>query len=136
MGTDESLGALRRGAPLAIVAVDAGVVAKSREVEQAVAEGRAIAWMTKADLGATLGEKTVAICVVRHAGIAGQLRLCALRLTRARRRREKVHDAAAGSGGSMSSKVRVYEVAKQLNLDPKQVVGLFQAIGVAESATT
>jgi translation initiation factor IF-2 len=32
----------------------------------------------------------------------------------------------------MSSKVRVYEVAKQLNLDPKQVVGLFQAIGVAE----
>src|SRR5580704_4523345 len=35
-------------------------------------------------------------------------------------------------GGSMSGKVRVYEVAKQLNLDPKQVVGLFQAIGVAE----
>ncbi len=32
----------------------------------------------------------------------------------------------------MSSKVRVYEVAKQLNLDPKQVVGLFQAIGVAD----
>src|SRR6516162_4688780 len=35
-------------------------------------------------------------------------------------------------GGSMSSKVRVYEVAKQLNLDPKHVVGLFQAIGVAD----
>src|SRR5271154_796169 len=34
-------------------------------------------------------------------------------------------------GGSMS-KVRVYEVAKQLNLDPKAVVGLFQAIGVAD----
>jgi translation initiation factor IF-2 len=32
----------------------------------------------------------------------------------------------------MSVKVRVYEVAKQLNLDPKQVVGLFQAIGVAD----
>jgi translation initiation factor IF-2 len=32
----------------------------------------------------------------------------------------------------MSSKVRVYEVAKQLNLDPKHVVGLFQAIGVAD----
>ncbi len=32
----------------------------------------------------------------------------------------------------MSGKVRVYEVAKQLNLDPKQVVGLFQAIGIAE----
>jgi translation initiation factor IF-2 len=36
------------------------------------------------------------------------------------------------SGGSMSVKVRVYEVAKQLNLDPKQVVGLFQAIGVTD----
>src|ERR1700734_854708 len=36
------------------------------------------------------------------------------------------------SGGPMSGKVRVYEVAKQLNLDPKQVVGLFQAIGVAD----
>src|SRR5579862_7832860 len=34
------------------------------------------------------------------------------------------------SGGSMSGKVRVYEVAKQLNLDPKAVVGLFQQIGV------
>ena len=34
-----------------------------------------------------------------------------------------------GSGGSMS-KVRVYEVAKQLNLDPKAVVGLFQAVGI------
>jgi translation initiation factor IF-2 len=32
----------------------------------------------------------------------------------------------------MSAKVRIYEVAKQLNLDPKQVVGLFQAIGVAD----
>jgi translation initiation factor IF-2 len=33
------------------------------------------------------------------------------------------------SGGSMS-KVRVYEVAKQLNLDPKAVVSLFQAVGI------
>src|ERR1700683_3497719 len=36
------------------------------------------------------------------------------------------------SGGPMSGKVRVYEVAKQLNLDPKQVVGLFQAIGITD----
>ncbi|MEO6420406.1 MAG: translation initiation factor IF-2 N-terminal domain-containing protein, partial [Polyangiaceae bacterium] len=28
------------------------------------------------------------------------------------------------------SKVRVYEVAKQLNLDPKSVVALFQAVGI------
>ena len=30
------------------------------------------------------------------------------------------------------SKVRVYEVAKQLNLDPKAVVALFQAVGVTD----
>jgi translation initiation factor IF-2 len=35
------------------------------------------------------------------------------------------------SGGSMS-KVRIYEVAKQLNLDPKAVVSLFQAVGINE----
>jgi translation initiation factor IF-2 len=35
------------------------------------------------------------------------------------------------SGGSMS-KMRVYEVAKQLNLDPKQVVALFQQVGVSD----
>jgi predicted RNA-binding protein YlxR (DUF448 family)/ribosomal protein L7Ae-like RNA K-turn-binding protein len=74
VGTDESLGAIRRGAPLAIVAVDAGSVAKTREVEHAVAEGRAIAWMTKESLGAVLGEKTVAICAVRHDKIANQLK--------------------------------------------------------------
>ena len=32
----------------------------------------------------------------------------------------------------MSGKVRIYEVAKQLNLNPKQVVGLFQAIGISD----
>src|SRR5262252_361014 len=35
------------------------------------------------------------------------------------------------TGGSMS-KVRVYEVAKQLNMDPKMVVALFQTIGVTD----
>jgi translation initiation factor IF-2 len=35
------------------------------------------------------------------------------------------------SGGSMS-KVRIYEVAKQLNLDPMAVVSLFQAVGINE----
>src|SRR3954465_2606239 len=37
-----------------------------------------------------------------------------------------------GGGGGSMSKVRVYEVAKQLNLDPKAVVGLFQSIGVTD----
>src|ERR1041385_5518899 len=35
------------------------------------------------------------------------------------------------AGGEMS-KVRVYEVAKQLNMDPKMVVALFQTVGVTD----
>ena len=75
VGTDASLEAIRRGAPLAVVAVDAGTVSKTLEVQGAIAEGRAIAWKTKNDLGALLGEKAVAICAVRHSGIASELQV-------------------------------------------------------------
>jgi hypothetical protein len=74
VGADAALEAAMRGAPLLIVAVDAGAIAKRREVEAAVAEGRAVAWRTKGELGALLGEESVAICAVRHAGIAEKLR--------------------------------------------------------------
>lgn len=73
VGADAALEAVRRGAPLLIVAVDAGTVAAKREVEQAVAEGRVVAWKTKSDLGAWIGEESVAMLAVRHAGIAGEL---------------------------------------------------------------
>jgi predicted RNA-binding protein YlxR (DUF448 family) len=74
VGSDASLDALRGGAPLAIVAVDAGAVASSAEVARAVAEGRAVAWSTKAELGALLGAESVAICAVRHDRIAAELK--------------------------------------------------------------
>ena len=54
----------------------------------------------------------------------------ARRVAVARRQTSEVR-MQADVGGSMS-KVRVYEVAKQLNLDPKAVVALFQAIGVTD----
>jgi predicted RNA-binding protein YlxR (DUF448 family)/ribosomal protein L7Ae-like RNA K-turn-binding protein len=74
VGADASLEAVRRGAPLLLVAVDAGSsAAATREVERAVAEGRAVAWKTKSDLGAWIGEDSVAMLAVRHAGIAGEL---------------------------------------------------------------
>jgi predicted RNA-binding protein YlxR (DUF448 family) len=73
-GADAALAALRRGAPLAVLAVDAGAIAGSIEVQRAVAEGRAIAWKTKGELGGLIGEEAVAICAVRHAGIAGELK--------------------------------------------------------------
>jgi predicted RNA-binding protein YlxR (DUF448 family) len=75
VGADASLEAIRRGAPLAVVAVDAGKIAQTLEVQGAVAEGRAIAWKAKNELGALLGEEAVAICAVRHAGIANELKV-------------------------------------------------------------
>lgn len=74
VGTDASLEALRRGAPLAIVAVDAGAIASSSDLASAVAAGRAIAWRDKNELGALLGERAVALCAVRNHSIAAELK--------------------------------------------------------------
>jgi predicted RNA-binding protein YlxR (DUF448 family) len=73
-GTAASLEAMRHGAPLAIVAVDAGAIASSTEVASAVAAGRAIAWRNKCELGGLLGEQAVAICAVRNEAIAAELK--------------------------------------------------------------
>jgi predicted RNA-binding protein YlxR (DUF448 family) len=75
VGTDASLEAFRRGAPLLLVAVDGGNIAQSLEVQGAIVEGRAIAWKTKNELGGLLGAPAVAICAVRHAGIADELKV-------------------------------------------------------------
>jgi predicted RNA-binding protein YlxR (DUF448 family) len=75
VGTDASFEAFRRGAPLLVVAVDGGTIAQSLEVEGAIVEGRAIAWKTKNELGGLLGAPAVAICAVRHAGIAEELKV-------------------------------------------------------------
>jgi predicted RNA-binding protein YlxR (DUF448 family) len=74
IGADAAFEAIRRGVPLAIVATDAGSVASSLEVSRAVAEGRAIAWSNKNELGGLLGERAVAICAVRHDAIASELK--------------------------------------------------------------
>jgi predicted RNA-binding protein YlxR (DUF448 family) len=75
IGAESGARALRAGAALAVVAVDAGSVRRTTEVEGAIAAGRAIAWKTKSELGALLGEETIAICVVSHVGIATELQL-------------------------------------------------------------
>lgn len=74
IGADAALEALEQGAPLAVVAVDAGSVAETAEMQRCVAAGRAMAWRTRSELGGLLGERSVAICAVRHAGIAGELK--------------------------------------------------------------
>ncbi len=73
LGADAAREALRRGAPLAVVAVDAGSIASEKEFAGAVAEGRAIAWKTKDELGALLGAGSVAVCSIGHRRIAEQL---------------------------------------------------------------
>ncbi len=74
IGADAARSAIRRGAPLAIVAVDAGAIAQSSEVSRAVTDGCAIAWKTKTELGTLVGEETVAICAVTDPGIASELK--------------------------------------------------------------
>jgi ribosomal protein L7Ae-like RNA K-turn-binding protein len=74
VGADAVAETLRREPALVLVAVDAGGVATTHEVQRAAAEGRAIAWKTKNELGALLGEKAIAICAIRHAGIANELK--------------------------------------------------------------
>jgi predicted RNA-binding protein YlxR (DUF448 family) len=74
LGADASIEALAQGAPLGVLAVDAGGIAETVEVQRCVAAGKAVAWRTKSELGGLFGERSVAICAVRHAGIAAELK--------------------------------------------------------------
>jgi hypothetical protein len=88
VGADAALDAARKGAPLVVVALDAGSVAQKVEVVDAVAAGRCIAWGDKARLGALAGGartasagssgtgegRGVAICAVLHTGIAAEMK--------------------------------------------------------------
>jgi hypothetical protein len=74
IGAQAASDALRRGAALVVVATDAGSVAHSAEVQAAAGAGKALAWMTKTELGILLGEESVAICAVCHEGIAAELK--------------------------------------------------------------
>jgi predicted RNA-binding protein YlxR (DUF448 family) len=67
--------ALARGAVrLLIVATDARAAATGAAVEQAVAQGRAVAWGTKAGLGQLLGRGDVGVAAVVDEGLAYALR--------------------------------------------------------------
>jgi uncharacterized protein len=74
IGADAAIEALERGASLGVLAVDAGGIAETAEVQRYVRDGKAIAWRTRNELGSLLGERSVAICAVRHAGIAAELK--------------------------------------------------------------
>jgi predicted RNA-binding protein YlxR (DUF448 family)/ribosomal protein L7Ae-like RNA K-turn-binding protein len=70
-GADVVREAYREGnAALVIVACDAAAATKHPEIQEAVAEGKAIAWSNKQRLGAIFGRDETAVCAVLHEGVA------------------------------------------------------------------
>jgi predicted RNA-binding protein YlxR (DUF448 family)/ribosomal protein L7Ae-like RNA K-turn-binding protein len=81
-GSDVVRAAYREGtAAMIVVASDAAAAAKLSEIQDAVAQGKAIGWSNKQRLGAIFGRDEVAVCAVLHEGVAkaiGSARLMAL----------------------------------------------------------
>ena len=70
-GADVVREAYREGnAALIVVASDAAAATKHPEIQEAVAEGKAIAWSNKQRLGAIFGRDETAVCAVLHEGVA------------------------------------------------------------------
>ena len=70
-GADVVREAYREGnAALVVVASDAAAATKHPEIQEAVAEGKAIAWSNKQRLGAIFGRDETAVCAVLHEGAA------------------------------------------------------------------
>ena len=68
---EEAQAAMAAGAPLAVLATNAGANA-TKAFGWAIGEGRAVAWKDKATLGTLLGRDEVAVAVVRDAGLASE----------------------------------------------------------------
>ena len=71
LGADAAAQAYATGAPLVVLAADAGSVAK--RFDAAVAAGRAACFGTKAALGEMFGTGETAVFAVRHRGVAEAL---------------------------------------------------------------
>jgi predicted RNA-binding protein YlxR (DUF448 family) len=74
VGADRATEALDAGASLAVVAADAGSIARKEPFARAVAQGHAVVFRDKAQLGALLAQGEVAVLAVMHEGIAEQIR--------------------------------------------------------------
>jgi predicted RNA-binding protein YlxR (DUF448 family) len=70
-GADVVREAYRDGsAALVVVATDAAAATKFSEIQDAVGQGKAIAWGNKQRLGAIFGRDETAVCAVLHEGVA------------------------------------------------------------------
>ena len=79
LGADATLEALRDGAPLALLAKDAGSIAEERSIVAAVAEGRIVRWGDKTTLGALTGRSELAIVAVTSGSISNEIVLARTR---------------------------------------------------------
>jgi hypothetical protein len=78
IGADAAAEALHGGAPLAVVAADAGSIVERATFARAIAEGRAVVFQDKARLGVLLSRGAasgdeVAVAAIVHPGIATQV---------------------------------------------------------------
>ena len=73
VGADQASDAMQKGAPLLVVACDAGTVITKGFVAHAVADGQAVVWKTKEHLGSLLGRHEVSVVAVTNEAIAEQI---------------------------------------------------------------
>ncbi|MBX3193122.1 MAG: DUF448 domain-containing protein [Labilithrix sp.] len=70
-GADSVRDALNDGsAELVLVASDAAAATKFSEIQEAIGQGKAVAWSNKQHLGSLFGRDEVAVCAVLHEGVA------------------------------------------------------------------
>jgi predicted RNA-binding protein YlxR (DUF448 family) len=73
IGADAACEALERGAPLVLVASDAGTVVGRAPIAHAAGGGRAVVWSDKRSLGALMQREEVAVVAVENDSVAREL---------------------------------------------------------------
>ena len=76
LGHESALDAIKAGAPLLVVACDAGSVVSRTEVTAVVARGDAAVWGDKASLGSRFGRDEIALFAVTDRAIAQEMKHC------------------------------------------------------------
>jgi predicted RNA-binding protein YlxR (DUF448 family) len=85
IGADATIDAMRSGAPLLVVANDAASISKEATFERAIADGMAVVWRSKKDIGALFGRDEVAVFAVLDGGVAAQVQVARSRSEACRR---------------------------------------------------
>lgn len=74
VGAEKAVASMHKGAPLVVLARDAGSVGQKEEVVEAAGNGRAIVWRDKTGIGRVVDRTDVAMIAIENAGIARAIR--------------------------------------------------------------